>query len=85
MTVASVFYNQENQSSAAQKIIVGIISSLISFVCSFSVSDNTMSRISFDAKVDLYDVQVNYQEISAHMLRNKFSLYCGYCIPDAME
>ncbi len=59
MTVASVFYNQENQSSTGQKIIVGIISSLISFVCSFSVSENTMPRISFDTNVDLYDVQVN--------------------------
>eukprot|EP00026_Physarum_polycephalum_P000544 Phypoly_transcript_00545.p1 GENE.Phypoly_transcript_00545~~Phypoly_transcript_00545.p1 ORF type:complete len:985 (+),score=150.99 Phypoly_transcript_00545:1562-4516(+) len=37
MTVASVFYNEANRSSTGEKIIVGIISSLISFVCSFAI------------------------------------------------
>jgi len=38
MAVASVFYNQQNESTTAQKIIVGVISSAISFVLSFGIA-----------------------------------------------
>jgi len=37
MGVASVFFNSENQSSTAQKIIVGVIGSVISFVASLAI------------------------------------------------